>query len=419
MDIYYDKKSNESVDSLPLISIVVPVYNIEAYLPECVESILAQTYKNIEVILVDDGSQDRSSTICDFYKDQDRRVRVLHKQNGGLSSARKAGARLANGMYILQIDGDDWVDSDYVENMSKPLCGNCPDMVVNLSMYKFYKDGRSHERVTPFERGLYRNEEIVSQLYPHLVNDDCFWETDLPMSVWSYLYRRDFFMTVYEIVSDEIAMGEDNLVTFLAFLKTDSVYVINNPGYHYRQREGSICHVVKKSYFNESRLIYEVLCREVNQLNDSSKTIPMRRKIPRIIFELLFLGAMDKVLAISNEFFFPYPMVRNGGRIFVYGMGVVGQGMIRAITMSSRFYLVGCSDQGWQSFSKTVCISGSDCKVYAPDDITEADFDYLIIAVSRANLRKEIELDLVRRGIAIEKIAHIDESLLIEDNLPF
>ena len=129
--------NEKRITDYPLISIVVPIYNIEEYLPECVESILAQTYKNIEVILVDDGSEDGCSAICDSYERRDSRVHVLHKQNGGASSARKAGARLAVGMYILPIDGDDWVDEDYVENMAQPLQGNHPDMVVNLSLYKY------------------------------------------------------------------------------------------------------------------------------------------------------------------------------------------------------------------------------------------------------------------------------------------
>ena len=383
------------------------------------ESILAQTYKNIEVILVDDGSEDGCSAICDSYERRDSRVHVLHKQNGGASSARKAGARLAVGMYILPIDGDDWVDEDYVENMAQPLQGNHPDMVVNLSLYKYYKDGRSHERVTPFEARLYQDKEIVSELYPHLVNDECFWETDIPMNAISYLYRRELFLSLYERVPAEVAMGEDNLVSFLAFLETKSVHVINKPGYHYRQREGSVCHVVRKSYFNDAYLIYEVLCRGISHINDNSKILPMRRKIPRIIFELLFLGSMDKVLDISQDFFFPYPMVRNGAKIFVYGMGVLGQGIVRALAMSDRFTLIGCSDQGWRRFPKTMSMERHSCKVYSPEEIMGLDFDYLIIAVSRARLRREIERELIEKGLVKEKIAQLDESLLIETNLPF
>lgn len=415
-----DMDNNEKrKNDYPLISIVVPIYNIEDYLPECVESILAQTYKNIEVILVNDGSEDGCPAICDSYERTDSRVHVLHKPNGGLVSARKAGARLAQGMYILPIDGDDWVDPDYVQNMSHHLCESCPDMVVNLSLYKSYADGRNHERGTHFETRFYKDDEIVSDLYPHFANDDSFWETDLPMSVVSYLYRRDFYLMLQEKVSDEIAMGEDNCLTFLAFMETDSVQVINKPGYHYRQREGSICHVVGKSYFKDAELIYKSLCQAINKINDICKVQAMRRKIPRVIFHLLLLGATERVVNISSDFFFPYPMVKNNARVFVYGMGALGERILHSLMISDRFCLIGCSDQGWRKFGGKIYLSGFECKVYAPDDILGLEFDYLIIAVSRAKLRSDIEAELVALGVSKDRIARIDEDLLIEENLPF
>ena len=98
-----------------LISVVLPVYNVERYIIKCMNSVLSQTYKNIEIILVDDGSQDRCPEICERYAKKDKRVKVIHKENGGLSDARNAGIKVANGEYITFIDSDDYVDNDYVE----------------------------------------------------------------------------------------------------------------------------------------------------------------------------------------------------------------------------------------------------------------------------------------------------------------
>ena len=103
--------------SKPLISVIVPVYNVEQYLPKCIDSILAQTYENLEIILVEDGTKDSSGVICDEYAAKDARIRVIHKENGGLSSARNAGMEIARGEYFGFVDSDDWIEPEMYENL--------------------------------------------------------------------------------------------------------------------------------------------------------------------------------------------------------------------------------------------------------------------------------------------------------------
>ena len=101
----------------PLISVIVPVYNVAAWLPRCVDSVLTQTYQNLEILLIDDGSTDASGEICDAYAEKDPRIRVIHKKNGGLSSARNAGLDVSNGQYIGFVDSDDWIEPEMYEKM--------------------------------------------------------------------------------------------------------------------------------------------------------------------------------------------------------------------------------------------------------------------------------------------------------------
>ena len=105
----------------PLVSVIVPVYKVERYLPRCVESILGKTYTNFELILVDDGTPDRSGVICDRYAEKDSRIKVIHKENGGVSSARNAGIDAAQGEWITFVDSDDWVAENYIEAMIIPV----------------------------------------------------------------------------------------------------------------------------------------------------------------------------------------------------------------------------------------------------------------------------------------------------------
>ncbi|MDD6812335.1 MAG: glycosyltransferase family 2 protein [Lachnospiraceae bacterium] len=115
---------------LPLISIIIPVYNVEKYLTRCLESVVAQTYSNLEIILVDDGSTDNSGKVCDKYQEIDSRIKVVHKKNGGVSDARNEGIDEACGEYIAFVDSDDWVTRNYIENMYAILVKNSCDIAI-------------------------------------------------------------------------------------------------------------------------------------------------------------------------------------------------------------------------------------------------------------------------------------------------
>src|SRR3990167_7926574 len=119
------------------ISVIVPIFRIEPYLPKCVESLLKQSFLNFELILVDDGSPDNCPQICDDYAKLDPRVRVIHKENGGLLSARKAGLKAATGKYISYVDGDDWVDKYYLDILYKLMEANEADLVVTAHFREF------------------------------------------------------------------------------------------------------------------------------------------------------------------------------------------------------------------------------------------------------------------------------------------
>ena len=114
----------------PLISVIIPIYQIDRYVGSCIESVMNQTYKNLEIILVDDGSEDRGAELCDLYAKKDSRIKVIHKKNGGLVSARKAGVKIATGEYVGYVDGDDWVDEKFYEIMVKSAIQYNSDLVV-------------------------------------------------------------------------------------------------------------------------------------------------------------------------------------------------------------------------------------------------------------------------------------------------
>ena len=148
------------------ISVIVPIYRIEKYLAQCIESLLEQSFKDFELILVDDGSPDNCPQICDDYAKNDSRVKVIHKPNGGLLSARKAGLEASTGTHIAYVDGDDWVDHFYLDTLYKLAIANDADLVVTGHFREF--DGKI-ETIKPKNPGFYDESKIKSEILPKAI----------------------------------------------------------------------------------------------------------------------------------------------------------------------------------------------------------------------------------------------------------
>lgn len=200
------------------ISIIVPVYNKEKYLEKCIESIAGQTYKNLEIILVDDGSCDMSPDICDKWAANDERIIVIHKKNGGLSSARNAGLDICSGDYVMFVDSDDWIDADTAEELySAAISSNCK--VVSSGFYYEYNDG-STVQSNPKSLEIHGKDVLYNYLIDNIRPEVC-----------SKMYLRSL---IFDFRFDEsIFYAEDLYYNYYVMKKTDSFYQINKCKYHY------------------------------------------------------------------------------------------------------------------------------------------------------------------------------------------
>lgn len=178
---------------MPFFSVIVPIYSVEKYLVQCIESVLCQDFTDFELILVDDGSPDNCSKICEDYSQKDNRVRVIHKENGGLVSARKAGARICCGKYVIPLDGDDWLESKCLSNIFDKILKFSPDIVIT----GFLKSSNSSKTSFKprFNDGLYSRIDIESKIIPFLIENNmskCF-----SPSIWAKAFKRSLcFVTV-------------------------------------------------------------------------------------------------------------------------------------------------------------------------------------------------------------------------------
>lgn len=223
------------------LSIIVPIYKTERYLVQCVESILTQRFTDYELILVNDGSPDGSAGICDEYAMRNEKIRVVHKKNGGLVSARIAGLQVAKGEYIGYVDSDDWIDSDYFFNMMEVVEKFGVQVVCSL-----YTEAYEHEERLPMEQypsGVYR-ENKLRDLKEKMIYQPPYFNFGIYPSVWSKVIKREILETYQLSVPTSITLGEDAAVIYpMLWNECSSLYILNeNTGYHYRQTTESMVH---------------------------------------------------------------------------------------------------------------------------------------------------------------------------------
>ena len=217
-------------------SIIVPIYKVEKYINQCIESILAQTYKNFELILVNDGSPDNCPRICDEYKEKDSRVKVLHKKNGGLVSARQAGAEIAEGEFVACVDGDDYISPEYCRKVAEIIERYNPDAVIFGSVYT---DGNTNICHYPDEKpGYYNKKEIEDNFFSYLIEDKN--GKYFSPCIWGKVYRRELYARLQLSIDKRIKIGEDHCLTKPFIYNANSLFILNECLYYYRQNPSSM-----------------------------------------------------------------------------------------------------------------------------------------------------------------------------------
>ncbi len=211
------------------VSVIVPVYNVEKYLHRCVDSIISQTYENLEIILVDDGSPDNSGKICDEYAKKDNRIQVVHKSNGGISSARNAGIKTSTGDYIVYVDSDDWLEKNAIEMLHKTIIDENVDLV--MGNYFVSDDNGTNNANTYAEKISNKKfvkgtEEFENNVIMPFVNGQraCF--------IWLFITKKSFLLDE-KIFDEGISFVEDGLYTLKLIKKINSMYFLDMPLYHY------------------------------------------------------------------------------------------------------------------------------------------------------------------------------------------
>ena len=236
------------------ISVILPIYNVDKYLCKCLDSLVNQTYENLEIILVDDGSTDNCPKLCDEWKEKDRRIKVIHKTNNGPSSARNAGLDIATGEWISFIDPDDYVD----KNLYSDLIGYFDDAELDLLSFGFNEV--KNESITRIEiaNGFMDTQEAIR----HLLT----WDEKVRSFVWDKIFRRSLIDRLR--FSEELPYGEDTPFVFEALVNSKKYLQINTPYYYYVRRDDSLvgsCYKSRKLYTVEAsrKILLQCIIRKL------------------------------------------------------------------------------------------------------------------------------------------------------------
>ncbi|MCI8935292.1 MAG: glycosyltransferase [Lachnospiraceae bacterium] len=376
------------------ISVVVPIYNVEKYVQKCIESIQSQSYQEIEIILVDDGSTDRCGCICDGYAKNDKRIKVIHKTNGGLVSARKAGIAMAEGDYVIAVDGDDWIEDDWIEGYVKYIKQYPCDM--------FYRDGvlrdtegRCTDTAMHLDSELFLGEEIEDKLIPKFLDFDCGPIKKVKLNSVSWAYKRTLIQTQIINVDNRLKTGEDFALVTYGVMNAKSIFIIPGGGYHYVQREESMSSTPLPESL--ARLLEEQVLSFLKLMNAKDKTINIYKQMLKLNliclnYRLLFDSASDALPL--------FPKVKKGSRIVIYGGGRVGRNIYEALKESPEYTIVAMVDQNADIYNND--------NIQAVSAITKMDFDYVIIASIVSQNIKSMMDKLRMYSVDEQKIAIVE-----------
>lgn len=254
----------------PLISIIVPVYNVEKYLERCVDSVVGQTYKNIEIFLVDDGSTDNSGEMCDCFEKNDSRIKVLHKKNGGLSDARNAALDIFSGEYVTFIDSDDYVSPQYIEILYNALKNTDSDISI-----------AGHIRGNDTNYNFKENKQCVNTI--KMTNEECLnnWHDkyiNVETTAWGKLYKSGLFRD-NNIRYPKGKIFEDMYTTHIIVKHSQNVCIVDNEIYYYFNRNDSIIHTqsVEKLLMKYDALTQRLEWFSANGYTDASHRLLIKQ----------------------------------------------------------------------------------------------------------------------------------------------
>lgn len=387
----------EKISLDPLISIIVPIYNVAPYLERCINSIINQTYRNLEIILVDDGSTDGSSEMCDMFQQQDKRIKVIHKMNGGLVSARKAGIVEAKGEYAAYVDSDDWIECDMYHQMVAQMILNNADIVTS-GLFRNYPNDTVDE-FDNIQEGVYDLEKIKNELLPVFMYTGKFYEAGINIHIYNKLFKRELLLKHQLRVDDVVRVGEDAALVYPYILDAKKIVVIHKCFYHYCIRQNSIMADGYRDELKGYKYIYRIIKSQIEKYDMCRNNLMMQ--LNYFMIYMLLLKEPQIIISIKDGVLIPFHKIKVKDRLVLYGGGKFGSTLCKFIKEQNLCEIVLWID-------KEEDISRGIESSLRLSYMTKESYDWIILAVLVGTVADKIQKELIERGIEQDKIARIN-----------
>lgn len=371
-----------------LLSVIVPVYNSEKTIWKCIKSIIRQTYHYLEIIVIDDGSSDKSYEICKALADSDNRIKLLKNKHSGVTAARKAGVNMASGEYIAFVDSDDWIEAHYFEKLMEDIAEI--DVVITEDYIIEQNQENKTVSVRHFEEGIYSGNEIENIVEKFITPNgiDC--------CLWNKILRTSSVQAAIRNVRDEIYLFEDLAILLQILIAADKIKLFNIGGYHYCVNSNSLIHSAHKDYLLNLHFLFNFLDSVLEQCPYKEKLIKGFWRYMRFLAMqtpyYLDLKIQDSDV-LFQDVYYPYYGRLENARIILYGAGYIGTSYYYHIINDKETEIVA-----WVDRQPDKCRGGGGC-VRPPDIIHKVKYDYIILAVKEEKVALEIKAELIKAGV--------------------
>lgn len=372
-----------------LLSIIVPMYNAEKTISKCINSILEQDFQEFELILVDDGSTDKTLQICEEYASRDERIIVAPMgKNCGLIAARKCGVELGRATYIGFVDSDDWIEKNMYSSLMKIQKEYACDLISSGIFADYIDNNDTIERVDHFDEGLYT--DLPQTIYGTMLYDDNYGTFGIFCNLVNKLFKREILLSVYENIDTRVFYGEDCLTLFSYIMKISKLYILKKSFYHYMIHENSMCTSADERLSTNTFYLYKGLERAFLQKQEYKYVL--LRQLKRYVLSIE-LHTLDKLYNISTfslgTYNYQYDNLENK-KVVLYGAGDSSESLYNYLVRECRCSIVAWVDKYPKGKNMRVLHD-----ILPVTSISEFEFDYIIIAVINEKVANNIKKELV------------------------
>ena len=377
----------------PQLSVVVTVYNLDRYIEKCIDSLLLQDYKYMEIVIVDDGSTDNTSEICDKYEKKYNNIRVVHKCNEGVVKALATGIDYSEGLYITFVDGDDWVQHNCYGSLMKLLLDNDLD-IITYGAIRYRNENDYYYTYDSFKEGIYEGTDL-NDIKSNMIWDKTKQGFQIDPSLCMKIFRKDIIETcVKNVLNIKIHYAQDVIITYPAIKEAEKLCIIHDAYYFHRRREIGVqpAYLMDSQYYYKLYLVYKYL----SEIFKFDKNI--LQQIEAFYQYSVKLRCLDNTQDVTiGKWLFPFDKVKKGSNIIIYGYGKVGKTYIQQLEKLNFCNVICIVDSAYEKYQD------NGGKIFPIEHIVNKRYDYIVIANASDDVKHKIKNVLMNNFNVEEK----------------